>query len=308
MALMVADAEQREAASRKSYAAWGEGLTLEQFLIREHRLQHHPWALKNMTTWVLAGDAPGEVLASCETFRMTSRLEGTAGATHGVASVFTEPRLRGRGYASRMMALLGAELARDPTAHASILFSDVGEALYARAGYAPRPAVEVTFTPEGGDPAGAVDRLIEETAVTNEHHSLAPPAGEFAVWPSDEQLDWHLERERVWAALLGRPRPEAAGARAGKSLALWAANFKWNCLAILLLCASSAVEAAAVVQAARRIAGRARLAAVELWDCPLAGELGGTRVRRTHSLPMIRPLDARLTPEAWTFIPRALWI
>ena len=57
-----------------------------------------------MTTWLYVDE--GQVLSSCETFRMDSFLDGVRGSSFGVASVYTEPALRGRGYAGEMMQVL----------------------------------------------------------------------------------------------------------------------------------------------------------------------------------------------------------
>ena len=140
---LVADEREKRARDRLTYSAWGERLTVDDFVEREARLRAHPWARAAMATWFLRGDR-GAVLSSCETFRMESRLRRAGGAvehgvTFAVASVFTEPSLRGRRLASTMMEQLGRRLAEsEPGAdapHAIILYSDVGPAMYQRAGY-----------------------------------------------------------------------------------------------------------------------------------------------------------------------------
>ncbi|HZF48557.1 MAG TPA: hypothetical protein VE093_07915 [Polyangiaceae bacterium] len=299
--------------------AWGQGLTPEGFAERERRLRAQAWASEVMLTWLLV-DEGGEVLASCETFRMQSVLQpkGSAGgavasSTYGVASVFTEPRLRGKGYASRMMSLLPAAiLERDPAAHAIILFSDVGPAIYARVGYVERPAFDWVLDPVEGDPGEGVELIGEEEVVSA--LSLIPrPAEGFVVWPTAGQVDWHLERERIYASLLGGSRPTGSGARAGGSVALWACNFKVNELFILLLHANGTRELQAIVRSAQRTAGRAGLSRVRAWEQPLVAPLkegpeGFERRPREGGLPMLRPLDPRVSPEDWEVIPRVLWV
>ncbi|KAM5448558.1 hypothetical protein MaudCBS49596_005353 [Microsporum audouinii] len=65
-----------------------------------------------MTQWVLIDKALPEnqrtILASCETFRKSSLTQGLDGTvkdtiTHGVSSLYCEPKYRGRGYASRLL-------------------------------------------------------------------------------------------------------------------------------------------------------------------------------------------------------------
>src|SRR4051812_38592114 len=87
---------------RICHPTWGPPLAMEDWLRRESRLRAHAWSRRAMRTWLLRGEG-GQVLSSCETFAMASRLvrggEERAGRTYGVASVFTEERLRGRGHA-----------------------------------------------------------------------------------------------------------------------------------------------------------------------------------------------------------------
>src|SRR5919197_5263706 len=146
--------------------------------------------------------------------------------TFGVASVFTEPALRGRGHCTRMMQALVAKLRQEPRAHASILFSDVGAALYGRAGYLTRLGVDRVFDPLEGDPAEDVDALFGEAEVASELGRVERPDDPFVVWPSPEQLDWHLERERIYSEMLSVPRPSVCGARAGRAVAFWAGVLK----------------------------------------------------------------------------------
>lgn len=304
MELVAATDDDKRARDRLTYAAWGERLDPAQYLEREARLRAHPWAQAAMTTWLLRGD-DGAALASCETFRMTSFVDGARGETWAVASVFTEPALRGRGYASRMLALLD-ERARAAGAQASTLFSDVGARLYEAGGFRARPAEDLVFPPASGEAAAGVDALLTAPP------ELPPPDEEFVVWPSAAQLDWHLERTRTYAALLGRPPLSAVGARAGEGTAVWSVEWKKEQLLVLLLRARRAYEAEALVRAARRVAWSLRLREVRLWAQPWdfggRDDLGGDRVARIGSLPMIAPLAPSLRAEAWTQIPRGVWV
>lgn len=312
--LILATEEQMHARDLLAYEAWGRGLTPEGFAERERALCNQAWAREVMATWLLVDEA-GAILSSCETFRMESRLEGAAypGSTYAIASVFTEPRLRGKGYAARMMASLPSELlARDSAAHACILFSDVGPALYAAVGYAPRPAFDRVFKPEEGDPAEGVEG-IGERDIADALARVPRPASGFVVWPTAEQIDWHIERERVYASLLGGERPTGSGARAGGSVALWAANFMANQLFILLLHSQDRRELQAIVRSARRTARRVGLSQVTCWECPIGlpwpeGPDGGELRARDGALPMLLPLDPRVSPDDWAVIPKALWV
>ncbi|NUQ79127.1 MAG: N-acetyltransferase [Polyangiaceae bacterium] len=315
--LILATDEQKIERDLLAHEAWGQGLSPEGFAERERRLRAQAWASEVMLTWLLV-DEGGQILASCETFRMESALypkSGTPikGSTYGVASVFTEPRLRGRRYASTMMGLLPEALvARDPKALSIILFSDVGPAIYARVGFVQRPAFDWVFEPLEGDPEEGVE-LVGEDEIGDALSVVPKPASGFVVWPTAGQIDWHLERERVYSTLLGGDRPTGSGARAGGSVALWACNFKSKELFILLLHANGTRELQAIVRSARRTAHRVGLSRVRIWEQPVAapwpqGPEGFERRPRDGGLPMLRPLDPRVSPEDWEVIPKALWV
>jgi hypothetical protein len=313
--LVLADEAQKRARDGLTAAAWGEGLSLEAYLRREDRLRAVAVPRLGMRTWFLVG-AGDPVLSSCETFTLPSvvREERTEtwGHGYGVASVFTEPALRGRGHATRMLDLVCQTLAAEPGAQAVVLFSDVGAAQYARSGFVPRPALDWTW-PAAPASESSDAAFFGEEALSWRWASRPAPAGRFLLHPSVDSLDWFLERERIYCDELGRPRPRACGAATGESLALWYAQPRDSRLWIHWLEAEDGRTARALVTAARIVARDAGLTDVRLWEDPGGfpfpeGLAGGTRVARTDSLPMIRPLDPRVRPDDWRRIPRALWV
>ncbi|WNG50019.1 GNAT family N-acetyltransferase [Archangium minus] len=314
MKLSIATAAEKRERDLLAYEDWGQKLTPEQFVGAEEKQREHAWSKSGMTTWLLREEGP-EVLASCETYRMNAvvRANGrtTRGIVFGVASVFVESRLRGRGLATRLMSALERTLVeQEPGALASVLFSDVGPDLYSRVGYVPRPAVDVLFDAHPGSPEAEVDRLLSEKEVAAELESCRPPDEGFIIWPSAAQLDWHIERERIYAGLLGHQRPEFHGAVAGSSRAFWAADLKSDQLLVLLLDARTPDEAEALLRCAGRVAHRAGLQEVVVWESPLPFSWPGSQARRVEreSVPMIRPLNANVHPDSWTLIPRGIWV
>jgi len=162
-----------------------------------------------------------------------------------------------------------------------------------------------------GDAEEGVELLGEEE-IAGALSLIPRPAAGFVLWPTAGQIDWHIERERVYSALLGGDRPTGSGARAGGSVALWACNFKSNELFILLLHANGTRELQAIVRSAQRTARRVGLSRVRLWEQPVAAPWtlaeGFERRPRDGGLPMLRPLDPRVSPEDWEVIPKALWV
>jgi GNAT superfamily N-acetyltransferase len=319
MHLVAATDEQKVQRDAFTYSEWGRLLTPEGYATREQRLRAHPWARSDMRTWLLCGE-DGGVLASCETFRTDSFLRTGEGAlvpgdSFAIASVFTEERLRGHGYATRLMDLLAAELERQPRAHTALLFSDVGPRLYARSGYQALPAWDWHLPPTAGEPGALVDSLLREDELGRALDRMRRPEVPFFFWPTPARLDWHLERGRIYAEPLGCSLPSSLGATAGTSTILWGLVGRSTELMVLMLDAHSPSEARALLGAARREASRSGLSRVVLWEEPahapflalLEGE-GATRVARDGSLPMVRPLRPGLPLSPLLPAPRGLWV
>ncbi len=295
MRLIEASEEEKRARDALNYEAWGTLLTREQYASRETRLRAHAWSRQALRSWILVGD-DGEVLASCETYRMRSYARGALGWTWAVASVFTERRLRGLGHASRMMTLLGERIRElDPNAHAVVLYSDVGSRMYERAGYVKAGApIDRVWAAERGE---LLAEILEEPV------DVAPPSDPFVVWPTPSQLDWHRERERAYAALLGRTPFPSAGAQDGDGIIFWTPGFRNDRLLVL---GWNGKNFDSLIRTARTIAARSGFARVVMWDQP--GAEGGSLEARDGSLPMLAPIDASVRPEDWRTIVRGAWV
>jgi GNAT superfamily N-acetyltransferase len=290
--IVEATEHQRQGRDRLTHDAWGAMLTPEQYMQREARLRAHAWSRAALTTWLLVD---GEtVLASCESYRMRSTVRGEVGTTYAVASVFTEKALRGRGYASELMKLLEARVRElDRTAHAIVLYSDVGAPIYERAGYVARPAQDREWPAQTSAPASLISRPFE----------IDVPADPFLVWPDATQLDWHLERKRVYASILGQRAVGSCGASTGEGVMFWVAGYRHDRLQVL---AWNGREFDRLIETARHVAAEAGFEKVVMWDQP--GASGGTLLPRQGSLPMLLALDARVHADDWLTIPRAVWV
>jgi hypothetical protein len=312
--LVLASEAQREARDLLTAEAWSAGLTLEAYLRREQRLRALAVPRLGMRTWLLV-NAEDRVLASCETFTFASVLRPDAaeswGQSYGVASVFTEVPLRGRGHATRMLDLLCHALGEERGAQAVVLYSDVGPSQYARSGFVVRPAFDWRW-PVAAQGAESDAAFFSEEALGWRWAARPVSSGRFVLHPTADTFDWFLERERIYCAELGRLRPKACGASVGDSVALFYAQPKDGRLWLHWLDAADAKSARALVNAARVVARDAGLSEVRLWEDPDVpspeGLEGGVRERRSGSTPMIRPLDARVQPADWRRIPRALWV
>lgn len=320
MHLVTATDEQKRQRDALTYSEWGKLLSPEGYAAREQRLRAHPWSRSDMRTWLLCGE-DGGVLASCETFRTDCFLRSPEGPLvpgdgFAIASVFTEERLRGHGYATLLMDLLAAELERQPRAHAALLFSDVGPRLYARSGYQTLPAWDWHLPPTPGDPSEPVDALLREEELGPALGRMRHPEAPFFFWPTQAQLDWQLERGRIYVEYLGCSLPASLGATAGASTILWGlVGGRSADLTVLMLDMHSPSEGRALLEAARREASRSGLSRVVLWEEPaqapllplLQGE-GASRVARDGCLPMVRALRPGLPLSPLLPVPRGLWV
>ncbi len=104
-----------------TYEAWGDRLTLPQYLTRERLLRASGHARSGLHTWLLRLPN-GVVVASAETYRLPLT---PAGALEVVASVFVERPLRGVSMATRLIDALVAQR-REAGLDGLVLFSEVG--------------------------------------------------------------------------------------------------------------------------------------------------------------------------------------
>ncbi|OAA42469.1 hypothetical protein BBO_05132 [Beauveria brongniartii RCEF 3172] len=250
--LAVASPSEQRHAWRATHPSWGRGLTLAQYFAREEYLLTTALARDGgLTPWILTTtttDSPRPVLSSCETLKKRAIVASPDGSSvtdvvaHGVASVFTEQGYRSRGYAGRMMALLGAELARREeaspgAARFSVLFSDIGPRFYANHQWKPMGNTHLAF-PVGGGGGGGVPSTSKPAAriteLTDQHLEALTARDEqllraqlsrpiaaaarhtlrVAVLPDCATLEWHFRREdhMLLGDLLGSAPARVRGA------------------------------------------------------------------------------------------------
>lgn len=281
MRLLRATAAQQVARDGLTAQVWAAPLSTAGFLEREQALRSHPWAAR-MTTWLWCAEN-GDVLSSCETFASEALLGARPCLAATIASVFTEPALRGRGFAEGMLRAVLAELRGE--VQAFTLFSEIGPTLYARLGFQPVPSVDVLFEPLEAKPD--VEWVAQLAPVP-------PPAdGVLQLVTTPERFDWQLVREDFYGHRL-----DVHGARDGDASMTWTAY--WKAKELQVLTYSRPTEK--LLAAARHAAFRAGLAFVRVWETtPVPG---GKRASRDDELPMFLA-----TPEVrgWSHIERAHW-
>lgn len=307
------DVAELEARSALTATVWGNKLTPAQYLERERLLASTAFARRGLRTWLL--EEGGAVLASCETYAMTSALDGVRGTTHGIASVFVEPALRGRGYARDLLAGV-LDLLRREGAHAAHLFSEVGTKLYASLGFESRPFSARRWPADGGAAQSAdvfaserVPRVVPERLLAA--GAAAARAARFRIVLNHDQLEWHQARARAYHRFLAPERlspDELRGASTGSGWILWFADYRLDRLLTLACDPGGLADAAALVQESRRAAHRLGFSFFEHWESPAVTLPGGTLHPLDDEIPMLRSFSPSLSPPSWTDYGRACWI
>lgn len=125
---------------------WRGSLSPEAYARRELHLSNQELTRNGgITSWVLVDaskpnptlSTPRIILASCESYRKRALVAKSGGnlqevISHGIGSVFTNPKHRGRGYGARMMKELGIKLDQwqqkeGVKATFTVLYSDIGK-------------------------------------------------------------------------------------------------------------------------------------------------------------------------------------
>lgn len=283
--------------------AWGQKLTTEQFLQREAGLRAHPFAKQHLRTWLWVDEA-GAVLSSCETFEVPARRGSRLGRAFVIASVFTEPSLRGKGHAVTLINAVCERLGQRADALAVSLFSEVGARIYERAGFVAQPSWDVVL-PLETSVLPLVTSSVEELPAVE-----APPSvtadGSVQLELTVEQCDWQVERERLYARALKRPELKAHLLRRGRSSLALTASFQTNELHVLWYRFELPADVGPLLAAAAHHGRASGLKALRVWETtPIPLPAGAVRVERTDELPMLRALDG--APARWSFIERGLW-
>jgi len=269
-------------------------------------LQHADWILVD-------GSLPLQsraILSLCETFRKRVLIRRGRGVVeekviYGIASVFTAPEFRGRGYAKLMLRLL-AERFEVEGCVGTVIFSDIGKGFYSDLGW---EVVEgnrhLDFPVMGENPPaktgpreatpllqGDMQQLCEaDEAILKKSITVGEGVKtKMMIVPDIKHMAWHHMREDFICQRLSRKAPEVRGAISGslgkRVWIIWARKCdskpsdaeQGNMLYILRLALEKqdVVEPhereelkenlKAVIESARKEAKEWKLSVVRFWD------------------------------------------
>lgn len=142
LALLHPTPEEKVATWSVNGQVWRGRLPMETYLRREHYLAEQPFTRNGgITFWILVDTTQPPnaraILASCESLRKRALVTKGDGkveevVSHGIGSVFCNPKYRGKGYAGRMIQELARKLdtwqqADGKMADFTVLYSDIGK-------------------------------------------------------------------------------------------------------------------------------------------------------------------------------------
>lgn len=224
--------------------AWAGQLSPPAYYRREEYLEGQALTRNGgITHWILvdSAGAPNErrILASCESLRkraLVARAEKDGSGdveevvSHGIGSVFCDPKFRGKGYARRMIEELAKKLDtwQQPNGKRTdftVLYSDIGKEFYSKAGWEAFPSSHIALAPiadniEPGSRALHAEDLkqlclIDEASVIKKGLvSQSAKAGKTLICliPDWETMKWHHAREEFAAQeLLNGRTPKVKG-------------------------------------------------------------------------------------------------
>ena len=224
-----------------SFLAWGDALTLPQYLEESAFLTTVPLAKDDgMGVWMLTDKTFAQdqrpILCSCETFRKRAFVTHTKGPfteviVHAVASVFCNPKYRGRGYAARLMRELATMLpswqVESRRCVGSVLYSDIGKTYYANLGWHPFPInTHIELDPiDPSTPFRARELLVtdldklckdDEAMIRKAMISMSDGKIRMMLVPDLDHMLWHLRKEEFACDKLFGKQPQVKGAIAGQ--------------------------------------------------------------------------------------------
>lgn len=197
-----ATATERENLAPARAVEWAKGISVEGFCQRNARLYAHPFGVKHTETLLLKDDK-NEMVSSMDSVSVPT----LQGRTFLIASVFTPPVHRGHGYAGEMLT----QFLQTKESKTGLLYSDIGLGFYEKWDFQPSPVTEVTLPTIADGPRdlqeleiGTVLACIQAIREQALKESAVPAT---AFLPEGEWVDWHLERFRVFAGLVGQTLP-----------------------------------------------------------------------------------------------------
>ncbi|KAL1838547.1 hypothetical protein VTJ49DRAFT_2545 [Mycothermus thermophilus] len=254
-------------------ASWAGNMTLDQHIGRETALSEAALSANGGTTYFILHprDDPETIVSACEVTRKRACvLSGEDGGNqprevtaYGIASVFTNPRFRGRGMASHMLRKVQEFVDNELKAEFGALYSDIGREYYTRLGWRDwrTPQLLLTLSEakrDGGGGSSAtlsangsvpiyeedVRKLakediqrVKDSLIASAKRGNGGDKTRIAFLPHTEQFLWHFTRDRYMCKVLAGREVVNRGAKTPDSSAwvLWDHDLRERKLKVLRL-------------------------------------------------------------------------
>jgi GNAT superfamily N-acetyltransferase len=268
-----------------NYEQWGSRtLTLEQYMEREFTLRTTEFS-KSLSTWILIDEsAPLDILSACETYERPSmaRVRGQVvhGTCYAIASVYTPPHHRKKGYAGLMLEMLLKELNQRPNSLGSTLYSDIGPDFYSKKGWKVYPSISLYLDLDSSNgfttpkevslmTLAQARPLLEIDAIKMQHDFANSDQNAFMIVPTFDAQEWHYRRAMFYTkALAVDTKVKNVGARfnGNSDYITWSHDIEDSTLYITHLKANSKQSFQALLSAALAEASHCKFKIFELWD------------------------------------------
>lgn len=133
--LVIPDRSQVRSILEESFALWGAGLALSDYIGMWEELADTAWG-RRWFSWRAWMDERGEIVSSLKLYRPLVRLGDETSRAAAIGAVYTPRKHRRRGHAAAMIHAVLAE-AEDRKDHPGFLFTDIGVEYYAGLGFRP---------------------------------------------------------------------------------------------------------------------------------------------------------------------------
>ncbi|KAF0432777.1 Acyl-CoA N-acyltransferase [Gigaspora margarita] len=297
LVLIEATPEQARITNRNSYIEWGyPQLTIDQYLKREFTLSNCVLNSENFKVWILVSTKDADdtskinesaILAACETIKRKALIKLSSGQvqeaiSYSIASVFTPPQYRHKGYASTMMKLLSDKLRFDFKAAFSFLFSDIGTEFYGRFGWKVYPLKEVrikvdedfTTLSENPEMVVAIDQSNLESVIQQDCEIIKKEFSKLnkkslVVLPINPTYNWFFERSKYLSKSNEYSNILGVKVLKGQDIGgfvIWYHDFQYNKLEFLRFRSDSPQTTQLLIQKAKQEASKFKFKQVTLWN------------------------------------------
>ena len=318
--LVIPDRSQVRSILEESFALWGAGLTLADYIGMWEELAETEWG-RRWFSWRAWVDDDGCVLSSLKLYRPLVRIEGETTRAAAIGAVYTPRPHRRRGHAAAMILAVLEEAERRED-HPGFLFTDIGVEYYAGLGFRPLACEDLLGTlPSPRSTRGAPSRVSFRPATLDDIDAMARAheraCASRAVAVLRDRAHWEFLYQRAATFFrrldgsgLGRRFLVASenGTAAGYVVAVEGGG-EWN-LREAASYDGSSDTLASILRAAGTDAREAGSTAGWGWMprawAKLVPEWRMKPQPRLRAIPMMRPLSGRELPESLDRMDHAL--